>query len=231
MKLVNFVSVVVLLQRKFDKALDLLEGAVPHAEKVPKKAVAAVMILLASAHVEAFLSGSARANLISLQESVDKGIAALKADPPPVGGSAMEAGGGQRTTPAQQWAAQTKLELWIKVLPMMRALEAEGLDIDKAEATLLPLAEKFDLTVGDTVFNAEQFLNDAMAGDKGLGGRLGKINSTTILFALAVLIPLALMLWLTVYALTAPAEEDVEVPDLGDIPADDIPTDEIPTEL
>ena len=143
----------------------------------------------------------------------------------------MEAGGGQRTTPAQQWAAQTKLELWIKVLPMMRALEAEGLDIDKAEATLLPLAEKFDLTVGDTVFNAEQFLNDAMAGDKGLGGRLGKINSTTILFALAVLIPLALMLWLTVYALTAPAEEDVEVPDLGDIPADDIPTDEIPTEL
>ena len=74
-----------MLQRKFDKALDLLEGAVPHAENVSKKAVAAVMILLSSAHVEGFLSGSPRANLARLQESLDRGIAALKADPPPVG--------------------------------------------------------------------------------------------------------------------------------------------------
>lgn len=206
------------MQRKFDKALETLEGAVPHAEKVSKKAVAAVMILLSSAHVEAFLSGSPRANMASLQESVDKGIAALKADPPPVGGSTMEAGGGGRTTPAQQWSAQTKLEMWIKVLPMMRALEAEGLDIDKAEAVLIPLAEKFELTIGETVFNAEQFLNDAMASNKGLGGRLGKMNSTTMLFAFAVLIPVALMVGLAVYALTAPPE------DLDDLPAEEIPT-------
>lgn len=208
----------VVLQRRFDKSLETLEGAVPHAEKVSQKSVAAVMILLSSAHVEAFLSGSPRANLVSLQDAVDRGIAALKADPPPVGGSAMEAGGGNRTTPAQQWAAQTKLELWIKVLPMMRSLEAEGLDIDKAEAMLLPLAERFEIPVADTVLNAEQFLNNAVAGNRGLG----KLNSTTMLFAFAVLLPVALMLWLAVYALTAPVEVEA---------FDDIVADEIPTEL
>ena len=65
-----------------------------------------------------------------------------------------------------------------------------------------------------------------MAGNRGLGGRLGKLNSTTLLFGFAVLIPLALMLWLAVYALTAPAEEDGEA-----LEFDDIQTDEIPTEL
>jgi hypothetical protein len=195
------------VQRKFDKTLETLQ----HAEEVSQRAVAAIMILLAGAHVEAYLSGSPRANLASLQEAVDKGIEALKAEPPPVGGGAGQAGDGKRSPDSQQWAAQTKLELWIKVLPMLRALEAEGLEITAAEATLLPLAEKFELPVGETIFNAAQFLNNSMAEGSTLGGRIRNVSGTSMLFALAVLIPLALMAWLAWYAIASPPDADADL--------------------
>lgn len=183
-----------------------------HAEALSLRSEAGIMILLASAHVECFLSGSPQADLGALQGFLDRGIAALRADPPPVGG----AKGSNGQTPAQQWAGDTKLETWVKLVPMLRALEGEGLDIEAAEATLLPLADKFDLQVGQTVFNAEQYVQTAMREDrKLLGGR--SISGTTVLFGIAVLLPVLLMLWLTYYALTAPDDvEDVDVEFPGD---------------
>lgn len=198
------------MQRKFDKAVKTLEGAVEHAEALSRRSEAGIMILLTSAHVECFLSGSPQADLGALQACLDRGIAALRADPPPVGGEKMPNG----QTPAQQWANDTKLETWIKLVPMLRAMEGEGLDIEVAEATLLPLADKFDLQVGQTVFNAEQYVQTAMREDrKLLGGRLSSINGTTVLFGVAVMLPVLLMVWLTYYALTAP--DDVEEAEFG----------------
>eukprot|EP00892_Ulva_mutabilis_P009680 jgi/Ulvmu1/7084/UM033_0145.1 len=190
-------------QRKFDKAVKTLEGAVEHAEALSKRSEAGIMILLTSAHVESFLSGSPQADLGALQACLDRGIATLRADPPPVGGAA----GANGQTPTQQWAGDTKLETWIKLVPMLRAMAAEGLEIEAAEATLLPLADKFDLQVGQTVFNAEQYVQTAMREDrKLLGARVTGISGTTVLFGVAVLLPILLMVWLAYYALTAPDE-------------------------
>jgi hypothetical protein len=180
------------VQRKFDKALKALEGAIPHAQRVSKRAEAALAALRVCCHNDVITSGSPTASMQALQDALDSGIEALREDPPPVGGSADANG----QMPAQQWANETKLETWVQVLPMLRALEADGLELGRAESVLVPLAEKFGLEIRDSGLSAQDFLDSMMTESDGKVGWLGKANPTTVLFVIALLLPVVLMLWL-----------------------------------
>lgn len=188
------------VQRQYDKANSVLSGAIPHASAIGKRFEAAVHMLMCSCQIDLALAGSSKYDTATLQRSLDAGIAALREDPPPAGGSSAAAA-------VASWAAEAKLEQWARILPMLRSLQIDGVDVAAAEAVLLPLADRFDLEVGETAENAEMFVENRMAPQDG--GVLGNLNTMSMLFGLALLLPIALGVWLAVS--TALAKDDLPV--------------------
>jgi hypothetical protein len=182
----------VVLQRQYRKAVETLDQAVPHARNVAKHFEAAVHVQRCSCLVDLAHTGSTGVNMADVQECMEAGVECLREDPPPAGGDESGA--------ATTWANESKLEHWIRLLPMLRSLEMEGVDTSAAEDVLLPLAERFDMEIGDTVENAEMFVLNNMQTRSGFGG-FAELNCMTVLFGLAVVLPLLLGLVLAVRSL------------------------------
>jgi hypothetical protein len=180
-----------MLQRQYRKAFETLDEAVPHAANIAKHFEASVHVLRCSCLVDLAFTGSSTVNMSDIQKCLDSGIECLREDPPPAGG---------QKAAAETWANEAKLDLWVRLLPMLRSLEIEGVDTCAAEDVLLPLAERFDLEVGETVENAETFVLNNMHTRSGWGG-LAEVNCMTVLFGLAVVLPLLLALMLAVRSL------------------------------
>jgi hypothetical protein len=101
---------------------------------------------------------------------------------------------------AAGWASEVKLESWVRVLPMLRALEIQGVDVSRADAALVPLAERFDLEIADTPENEESFVLEQMV-PRGEGGLWAHVNAMTVLFGLALAMPVLLLVFLAVRTL------------------------------
>ena len=69
---------------------DVLTGAIPHAEAVGQRWVSGVYYGLLTSQVDQAASGG-EVDVQKLQDWLDKGLAALKADPPPAGALACGA--------------------------------------------------------------------------------------------------------------------------------------------
>ena len=183
------------VQRQYTKAYETLEDAVERAARLGPHYEAAVHALRASYLADLAQTGSS-ADTHALQAAVDRGLECIAADPPPAGGSGSA---------AAAWASECKLEQWARLLPLLRALEAEGVRAGGAEAALLPLCERFDIEVGEAAENAEDFVMGGLGRARGAWGGLGELNAMSVLFGLAVALPVVLGLWLVVRALLLPA--------------------------
>jgi hypothetical protein len=74
----------------YGKMEEVLTGAIPHAEAVGQRWVSGVYYGLLTSQVDQAASGG-EVDVQKLQDWLDKGLAALKADPPPAGALARGA--------------------------------------------------------------------------------------------------------------------------------------------
>ena len=115
----------------------------------------------------------------------------------------MAAGGDRQAL--GQWVQETKFDQWARILPVLRSLEIDGLDVAQAETQIVPLAEKLGFeNVHDTAENAQMFVANRMAA--GGGGPFEGWSAATVLFGAALLLPVVLALWIAVRAVLTPAD-------------------------
>ena len=188
-------------QGKAADSLRMLQEALPFAEAssggVDGPQIAALMVDCIICRLDLHMSGKQEC-LQGMQADMDRGLAALRTSQPPASAAAEL---------HERWVAEGKVKTWLHVWRGLRAAEGDGLDIDAARKQLEAYADRWQPDRVDEPMAAWQAAGRVLAENESpllrwlpWARRLG-FNATSATFVAALLVPVAIGLWLILFSL------------------------------